>query len=1173
MKNKLLRFIIMISNLTLKVTVIQILFLTIAFGYDSKAQQNKSIKNATINIGFHNADISDVLKTIEKETGYRFIYDAKDLSQSKRFTVNAKSRTVADLLTELSKQYNLQFRQINNNISIKKASRKGIIKEPAIQIIIDEVDVTGRVISGEDNEALPGVNVVVKGTSHGTITDANGNYAITVASEEAILVFSSVGFNTEEVLVGSRSVIDVSLAPDITQLEELVVIGYGTQKKSDLTGAISSVSEEDMKVTIVNSFEQALQGRAAGVQVFQNSGQPGGGVSIRIRGANSVNSSAEPLYVIDGIPIEGDAAGTAVGFDWAGGGNGQTAVSALATINPSDIVSIEVLKDASATAIYGSRGANGVVLITTKRGKAGEAKFEYDGYFGIQQPSKYMDVMNLREYAEYSNEMAELGFTTQREEFLDPSLLGEGTDWQREVFKDATIQNHQLTISGGNDKTTYAVTGGYFDQNGIVVGSWFKRYSVRLNLDTEAKPWLKFGTTMMLTRTDERITLNDSDNGVIAATLTQAPDIPVRFPDGSWGGPYLTEFGVTNPVAMALDRDLEVKRLRLLANAYADFKLADFLTFRTEIGTDIQSIDNFAFDPTYEYGTVINEQNKSRRSFTHNYFWIWKNYFTYNQTFADRHNVTVMLGQESQESQWDGLEGYRNSFVSNDIQELNAGDATTATNSGWKGSSSLLSYFARANYIFDDRYLFTATFRADGSSKFGPENKWGYFPSFALAWKASNEQFMSGVGSVSNLKLRLGYGQVGNQNIGNYRYGSSLKTAPSGVGNGFLLNNIPNPELKWETSTTYNIGLDLGFLDDRLNLMVDVYRRDTEDMLITAPIPNYLGGGSWMGIEAPWVNLGELRNTGYEITLNTVPISNADWSWSSDLIFSQNENEVISLGDESLFYDVNVQWFHHVTRTAVGKPIGQLYGYVVEGIFEDQADIEAHATQNDKVDRLSGVWPGDLKFKDISGPEGVPDGSIDATYDRTYIGNPYPDFSFGWNNSVKFKDFDFTVYVQGTYGNDIYNFTRRQTEGMTGIYSNHLKTVDNRARVVSDIEDADPDDVSLWYVQNPDTEMPRAIPPDPNDNLRVSSRYVEDGSYLRVKNIVLGYNLPNTIVSKIKARSLRVYVNLQNIYTLTNYSGYDPEIGSYNQDPLLTGVDNGRYPLPRMYTAGLTLGF
>ncbi|MDW7690894.1 SusC/RagA family TonB-linked outer membrane protein [Flammeovirgaceae bacterium SG7u.111] len=1171
MKMKVIRQILRMSKYVLFGFYIQMLFAGLLVANNGNAQSEKLTSIELDYRGQTEVSLLNAFKIIEKETNFRFAYNNKEVKvrQSVKLLNNTN---LYEVLVDISKNTGLKFKRINNSIYVSKIESVEKTTPTADVNVFEQTTVSGKVTSGEDTEPLPGVSILIKGTSIGTTTDIDGNFTLSIPTD-ATLVFSYIGFIPQEVVVGTQSTINIVLEPDLEQLEEVVVIGYGTQRKSDLTGALSSVSEEDLKTTIVNSFEAGLQGRAAGVQVFQNSGQPGGGVSVRVRGVGSVTSTAEPLYVIDGIPLNGEAGNIAQGFDWAGGGNGQTAVSAMSAINPADIVSIEVLKDASATAIYGSRAANGVVLITTKKGKTGEAKFEYDGYYGIQEPSKLLDVMGLQEYARYNNEMVALGFTNQRDEFLDPSLLGEGTSWQQEVFQSAAIQNHQLSVSGGSDKTTYAITGGYFDQEGTVVGSWFKRYSMRVNLDTEAKPWLKIGNTLSMSMTQERITLNDSEDGVIAATLTQAPDIPLRNADGSWGGPTLSDGGITNPVAMALDRDMQVKRFNLLANVYAQVKFTDYLNFRTELGTNIGNTNNYGFNPTYEYGNVVNDKNQSRRSFAHNYFWIWKNYLTFNKTFNSVHNITAMVGQESQEASWESLMGQRNGFVSNDIQELNAGDASSATNAGSKGSHALFSYFGRAFYSYDDRYLLTATLRYDGSSNFGPANKWGTFPSVALAWKINNEAFMSNVEFVSNLKLRLGYGEVGNQNIGGYQYGSSLKTVISGIGSGFLLNNIPNDAVRWEGLKMLNAGIDIGLLEDRIGITVDVYDKYTDGMLIRSPIPNFLGGGSWMGIEAPVVNLGELRNRGIELTLNTVPISNANFSWSSDLIVSHNQNEVVSFGDESLFYDQNVQWFHHVTRTGVGQPVGQFYGYEVEGIYQNAEDINNHAVQNDKVERINGVWVGDIKYRDISGPDGEPDGQIDATYDRTVIGNPYPDVSFGWTNKVNYKNFDLTVYLQGTYGNDIYNFTRRNTEGMTNILSNYLKTVANRAVLVSDDPNADPDDVNAWYVSNSGTDMPRAINTDPNDNRRVSSRYVEDGSYLRIKNIMLGYNLPSDLASKIKARSLRVYVNLQNIYTFTNYSGYDPEIGAYNQNPMLTGVDNGRYPMPRMYTGGVTLGF
>jgi TonB-linked SusC/RagA family outer membrane protein len=1044
-----------------------------------------------------------------------------------------------------------------------------------------QIVVTGRVTSAATGESLPGVNIIEKGTQNGAVTNIDGTYTLGVSSKEALLVFSFIGYLTEEIEVGDQTTIDMQLIEDIQKLDEVVVIGYGSQRRSDLTGAVVSVSEDDLKGSINASIEQAMQGRAAGVQVFQNSGQPGGGISVRIRGANSINSSSEPLYVIDGVPVSGDSEGTAAGFDWAMGGNGQTAISSLSTINTADIVSIEILKDASATAIYGSRGANGVVLITTRRGMAGQSKITYDAYAGMQQASKYLEVMNLREYAEYYNEMAELGMAEIREEFLDPSLLGDGTDWQKEIFRNAAIHNHQLAVTGGNEKTQYSVSGGYFKQDGIIVGSNFERYSIRLNLDNQTRKWFKIGNSLLLSHTNEKITLNDSDDGIITTALLQSPLTPLKLPDGSWGGPTDTEYGLENPVAKALDRDLRVNRYKVIGNIYTEINFLKNLKLRSEIGTDITFTHNYGFKPTYVYGLEVNDQNVSRRRFAGNYYWIVKNYLTYDQTFANKHNITAMIGQEAQESRWEGIMGQRNTFVTNDIQELNAGDAESATNEGYKGSNALVSYFGRLNYDFNNRYLITATLRADGSSNFGPDKRWGYFPSFAVAWKLSNESFMQGFTFLSNLKIRAGYGETGNQAIPGYAYGSALASRLSDLGTGFLLDKIPNPQVQWEASRQSNIGIDLGIFDGRIQLTADLYNKQTDNMLIQLPLPNYMGGGSWMGIAEPWVNLGELENKGIEFSLTTHNLS-GQLKWSSDFIFSHNKNKVISLGKENAVINRDVQWYGTITRTEVGNPLGQFYGYFVDGVYVDYEDIIDNPKQNDKIEENAGVWPGDLKFKNIDqstvedwiiGEDTLRDVQVIDELDRGYIGDPYPDFTFGINNTFSYKNFDLTIYLQGMYGHEIFNFTKTRTENMTQLYLNQLKTVNDRARVEMIDPEGDENDPENYIVTNPDTKVPRAVTQNPNENDRYSDRYVEDGSYLRIKNIALGYALPKSVISKINASRLRVYINIQNLYTFTKYSGYDPEIGAFNQDPLLTGVDNGRYPTSRIFTLGLNLEF
>lgn len=1013
--------------------------------------------------------------------------------------------------------------------------------------------VKGVVSDSATGELLPGVTVFVKGTSVGTVTDLNGAYSVK-ASENDIIRFSFVGYASQDIKVGSQTSINVKLDVSIEAMSEVVVVGYGTMKRSDLTGAVTSIKEDELKAEVVNSLDQAIQGKASGVQVTQNSGSPSAATSIRIRGANSLRNN-EPLYVIDGVPVNSDATNTTAGFDWAGGGNGQTAINVLSTINPADIVSIEILKDASSTAIYGSRGANGVVLVTTKKGKSGDAIIEYSFNYGVQTVAKYLDVMNLKEFAAYQNELAEMGYIGQRPEFADLSLVPEkGTDWQRELFRNATVSEHHISVSGGNEKTKYSISGGYKDQDGLVLGSDYNRITSRVNISSQAKEWLNLGVNLSASRTDETINLTDSDDGVITTALLMSPYQEVRAVDGSWTGPNQQDPSTgTNPVAKATEINNNIIRTRILGNAYADIKLLSYLTLRSEFGTDLNFDNNYNFLPTYEWGVSTNTVAKSRRQFSNNSYWIQKNYLTFDKEFAE-HKVKVMLGQESQRARYENLIGQRQDFVSNDIRELAAGGTKDQLADSHAGSNTQVSIFGRANYNYKEKYMLTATYRADGSSKFGPNNKWGYFPSFALAWRASQEEFMKNYGWLDNLKIRAGWGQVGNDAIGNYSYGSSLQVRATTFGGGFLLNNIPNPNVKWETTTQVNIGFDLGILENRIELIAEFYKKFTKDMLLIQPVPDYLGtltgiGQGWQGIQPPYSNLGEMENTGVEFTLSTINISKPDFNWSTTLTFSKNKNKITSLGLDNAALFRKVQWYDFVTKTAVGKPVGQFYGYVVEGIFQSPEDVAGSPVQK-PVNELNGTWAGDIKFKDIH-----KDGVIDDL-DRTYIGDPNPDFTFGFINSFNYKNFDLSIYTNGSYGNDIFNFQRIKTEGMSSLYINQLKTVTNR-----------------WTPTNNETSMPRLVPSDPNQNARISDRYIEDGSFLRISNVTLGYQLPASLFTKTPIKSLRLYGKVQNVYTFTKYSGYDPEVGSFNQDALLTGVDNGRFPLPRTFMFGVNVTF
>lgn len=1042
--------------------------------------------------------------------------------------------------------------------------------------------ITGTVSSPE-GEPLIGATILVKDSDNrGTITDYNGQFSLEAEAGETLVV-SYTGYESKSVEVTAANSFEITLEQASELLEEVVVIGYGTQKKSDLTGAVSSVSGEDLRSSVTTNIDQALQGRVAGVQVTQNSGQPGGAASIRIRGANSITGSSEPLYVIDGIPFQGDGASVA-GFDWAGGANGQNRVNPLSTINPNDIVSVEVLKDASATAIYGARAANGVVLITTKRGKAGEAKISYNGYYANQSLPNKLEMMTLPDYASYQVQIANDLDRQVDQRYLDPSLLGAGTDWQDEVFRDAGMQSHQLSISGGNENTKYAVSGGYFQQDGIIIGSNFDRITTRVNLDNRVNSWFKAGASLAYANTNERITLNDGGDGVIMQALLMPPDVAVRGFDGEYAGPSSNTAGISfNPVGSALLRNNTLDRQRLMANIYGEVDLFKGLSFRSEIGFDDNHSLNKAFHPTFTWGALQNNENQLRQREENSFFWIWKNYLTYDVDLGERHGLTALLGAEAQKSSWEGSQVTKKQFSSNDIQVLSEGNDITSRTSGWKDAASLASYFGRFNYSFDDKYLLTLTMRADGSSKFGPNNKWGYFPSGSLAWRVSKEEFLKSADFIYDMKLRAGYGEVGNEAIANYLYGASLLTVNTPFGTGYRMEKISNPDLKWEATRQFNAGLDLALFEGRIDFTIDFYQKQTSDMLLQLSIPSYLGGTSWNDIRAPFANVGRLENKGFDLSLTTRNVTGRKFDWSTNLTFSRNENKILELDDDARIYWRNLYWyseFQTATRTSVGLPIGMFYGYIADGLFQDQDDILNHAVQvsdgnitdeypngRNLVNKTQGVWIGDMKFKDLNG-----DGVVNVE-DQTLIGDPNPDFTFGFNNDFNYGPFGLTIYLNGSYGAEVLNYSRVVIEGQTSVFNNQAATVADRAQIGLVDPNGPDDDPENVFLINPESDIPRPTTNDNNRNNRMSDRFIEDGSYLRIQNVRLSYTLPAVLTRKFRVERLRVYVNAQNLYTFTNYSGYDPEIGAFNQDPLLQNVDMGRYPSPRLFTFGVDVDF
>lgn len=1030
------------------------------------------------------------------------------------------------------------------------------------------LDIQGKVTSNSGEELI-GVSILDKKSKKGTTTDMEGHYTISVA-EGSELTFSYVGYKSRTVRVKKGGTLDIELEEDSNVLDEVVVIGYGAMKRSDLTGAVSSIDEKAIKQGVNTSVEQAMQGRIAGVQVTQNSGAPGGGISVQIRGINSLNGN-EPLYVVDGVAMSGQTSGN---------------LSVLSSINPADITSVEVLKDASATAIYGSRASNGVVLITTRRGQNGKPHVTYNGYVGWQQLPGRIEMMNLPEYAEYYNIRAGIQGWGKREDFEDPSLLTNGTDWQDELFRTAFMHNHQVSVDGGTRNIRYALSGGFLDQDGIGLGSNFRRATFRANFDTDITSWLKIGVNAAYTHHKQITTMDDS--GLINTALNQRPDIPAFNPDGSFGFMEKDDNNTyySNPLFEAMMRENYNTASKFYYNAFVNINPVKGLNLRAEYGGDISRGNSYYFCPDYQYGTVVVE-SQSTRSSSKNDYWSLKTYATYDIDFLKKNHLQIMAGHEAQHGSWENLSGSRKGFISDAIHNLDVGDATTATNSNGGSAWAIESYFGRINYNFDNRYLLTATIRSDGSSNLGPNNRWGTFPSVALAWRINNENFMKSVNWLSNLKLRLGWGIVGNQNVGTYAYGTTMRNTVTAWGTGYYPGNYSNPDLKWEQTDSYNIGLDMAFLSNRIEFIVDAYLKKTKNLLMQASLPAYIIDSENVGMSAPWVNVGGMENKGIEFTLNATPISNRNVTWSTGLTISVNRNKLTKLySDDAEIYGKIGDGVY--TRSAIGEPVGQYFGYNVIGMFtcEDdfyrrtpdgefyldeygkRVEVARPADSNGNMYPIAenSIWVGDYIFEDVNN-----DGIINEK-DRKYIGDSNPKFTFGFNNVISYRNFTLSFFLNGSVGNKVYNFVRAWHTDPMG-YGGKYKEVSQFARVEK-IDPAGENMISNVHVTNASSAVVQRVSSagmNNNDNNRFSSRFVEDGSYLRLKNISLSYDFNRNWLRKAKISSLQLYVNVQNAFTITKYKGYDPEIGASGQNVLLQGIDRGRYPSQRIYTVGLKL--
>lgn len=966
-------------------------------------------------------------------------------------------------------------------------------------------------------EPIIGATVMEKGTKTGTATDFNGNFTINV-NDDAVLTVSYVGYKTGEVAVGGRSHIDVVLLENAEVLDEVVVIGYGTMKKKDLTGSIGSLGAKDMDNSPMANVGQALQGKIAGLQVVDN-GKPGDNVTIKIRGLGTINSS-DPLVVIDGVPTD----------------------LGLSSLNLADVDRVDVLKDASATAIYGSRGANGVVLVTTKRGETGKGKLSINANFAIQNATNVPELLNARQYAAYSNDMLSAAGRPTNPLWADPSTVVGNTDWLDQILQTGTSQNYSLSYSGGSEKAHYYVSAGYMKQEGIVKTVDYQRFTFQENSDAQVLNWLKFTNNITFSADQKK-----AGSYGITDAMRALPTQPVATEDGDWSYPGYPDYEnranaewygtVRNPVGPLYTDSSDTNGYNLLANISAEIKFCDWLQFKTTFGYDAKFWFEDDFYPGMDWfasgeKTVSSANQESNRSFTY----LWDNYFTFNKDFG-KHHVDAMAGTSAQWNNYRKMGGNVSDFLFDEFHQLSNGKKINSATSGWS-EWSLLSYMARANYSFDDRYLLTATVRRDGSSRFGENHRWGTFPSGSVAWRASRESwFPDTKGIISDLKVRAGYGVTGNQEIGNYTFASLFDIRKYYIGgqvvDALTATSLYNPDIHWESVHQTNIGFDLSMFDSRVNLSVDGYWKNTKDMLVLAAVP--ITSGFDDTVTECYTNAGKVSNRGLEISLHTYNITNKDFTWETTVNVTFNKNKIVDLNSDVPMMR-NEVGLGNVTRLANGFPINTFYGYVTDGIFQNWDEVYSHAFQSSQTS------PGDIRFRDLNN-----DGKI-TEEDRTVIGNPNPKWIFSMTNNFTYKGFDLSIYLQGVAGNDIYNANNINLQGMSGAAN---QTTDVLAR---------------WTGEGTSNTMPRAVLNDPAQNTRHSDRFVENGSYLRLKNITLGYTFPAKWLKKITATNARLFVSCDNVATITKYSGFDPEVD-------INGIDNNRYPISRTFSCGLSLNF
>jgi TonB-linked SusC/RagA family outer membrane protein len=1126
-----------------------------------------------------NVRLEKVFQKIKSQTGYVFFYRNDDLAQSRRVSVSFHNAPLQSALEQLFREQPLLYSIKGNTIIVSAKPKLDVpaIAPTEVAFIPPPIEVRGKV-SDAQGTPLEGVSVVVSGEKRGVSTIADGSFVITV-SESAKLTFSYVGFETVEIPVNNQTYIEIKLTPSQSSMNDIVVVGYGSQTKKNLTGSVASVSTKQLQDKAVVSFGEAIAGQMPGVQVQQTSSAPGAGLSIKIRGVGSISANNTPLFVIDGVPIDNSTGS----YDAQGAVGPNVPSNPLASINPSDIQTIDVLKDASATSIYGSRGSNGVVIITTKQGVKGKTQINANVSTGWQGIDHKIPMLSSAEYVQRQIDIRNYNYTYLNgepipgrsaddpnsvrgtnaflkipNEFRDPSSLP-NIDWQDVVYQNAPMNNYQLSASGGTDNVRFYISGNYINQEAITRGNGFKKYSLRGNVDANITDKIKIGF-----RLAPSYSINNVSNsgglsyygGVTAAVLATGPIFPVYRDDGSYANTQTVTFDDGTPPqnlffsnGLGLSKQYEniMRQFNTIGTFFASVDLTKNLTLRSSINADVTNLTNDQFVPStitvsgYNlYGSTFSAQNLS---------WSNENTVTYDNTFAEKHHVNVLVGFSEQKSTFTSSGILAENYPNDLVHTINAGIvvATRASKSQW----SMASLISRINYDFNEKYFITATFRRDGSSRFGANTKWGSFPSAAVAWRVSEENFMNAIPAISDLKLRVSYGVVGNDQIGNYGaigqispVNYVLGSGDGGLASGLSQSNLGNPYLTWEQSKALDFGIDIGLFKNRVFLSADYYNKISTDMLFGVPVPTFTGFNQTLR------NLGQLRNKGIELNLETRNIDRGAFTWTTYFNFSANKNVVEKLNesDDDIF-SVNYGVVNAIThRTSVGQPMASYYGFIYDGIFKTSEELAAGPVLASGITAV-----GDPKLRDISGANGKPDGVID-NFDKTNLGNNLPDFTYGMTNTITFKNFDFTFLLQGVQGVEVINLlkTTSQYKNVSSLFKNYWR---------SESEPGDGQTFRPTYAAYQ------------GNNPIITSWLVEDGSFLRVKNVTLGYRFPKLFGGKV-IKNARVYVNVQNLYTFTNYEGYNPEVNTVEgTDNLTPGMDFGTFPLTRTLTFGLNMSF